>query len=317
MEKAVLNVSQLKITQGMNGTTSHRGELALDLGAVCKDFKAPFTGTIKRIYTPCNAVWLESNEKVLYADGTVDYMTILTIHDNDVSNLKVGKVVKQGEIYYQPGTKGKVTGSHIHVGIGKGKFTGNGWHQGEYQPPIKAYAWPINNQYNIVKGLFLYKDVKIVNDGGYKWVITNDFKTKEPDYTGVITYQVCTNKWLPEVNKCDDTPNGYAGIGYEPITALRCKPQYGELIYSCRLRNNKWLPDVNSKNYSAKSSESYAGIIGKPIDCVRIKSTKGYVDYRVKTKEDGWLPWVNSKTTSGTESYAGIPGHTIIGIQMK
>ena len=35
----------------------------------------------------------------------------------------------------------------------------------------------------------------------------------EPDYTGVITYQAYTNKWLPAVRKCDNTPNGFAGIG--------------------------------------------------------------------------------------------------------
>ena len=50
---------------------------------------------------------------------------------------------------------------------------------------------------------------------------------------------------------------------------------------------------------------------------IKINSSKGFVDYRVKTLEDGWLPWVNSKTKTGTESYAGIPGHTIIDIQMK
>ena len=53
------------------------------------------------------------------------------------------------------------------------------------------------------------------------------------------------------------------------------------------------------------------------IYCIKIKSTKGHVDYRVHTLEDGWLAWVNSKTETGTESYAGIYGHTIDGIQMK
>lgn len=179
MEKAVLNVKTLNITQGMNGGFSHNGELAIDIGSNCEYFKAPFTGTIKRIYEPCNAVWLESNEKVLYADGTVDYMTIMTLHDNDVSNLYVGKVIKQNEIYYQPGVKGKVTGSHIHLGVGKGKFTGNGWHKGEYQPKIDGYAWPINNQYNVVDALFVYKDVEITNGYGYNWKRTDDFMVNE------------------------------------------------------------------------------------------------------------------------------------------
>lgn len=168
MEKAVLNVETLNVTQGMNGSYSHKGDLAIDIGSACKYLKAPFTGTIKRIYTNCNAVWLESNEKVKYADGTEDYMTILTIHDDDVSNLKVGKVIKQNEIYYHPGKKGKVTGSHIHIAIGKGKFSGTGWYENKYG------SWCINNQYNIVKALFLYDKVKIQN-AMYDWKKTSDF----------------------------------------------------------------------------------------------------------------------------------------------
>lgn len=137
------------------------------------------------------------------------------------------------------------------------------------------------------------------------------------DYTGVITYQAYTNQWLPEVHKCDNTSNGYAGIGIQAITGLRAKPQYGKIYLQSHVKNGSWLEEVSSDNYSSGGYNSYAGILGKPMDMVKIRSTKGFVDYRVKTKEDGWLPWVNSKTTSGTESYAGIPGHTIIGIQMK
>ena len=168
MEKAVFWIDTLKVTQGMNGSFSHQGDLAIDIGAVCKNLRAPFTGTIKRIYSNCNAVWLESNEKVLYADGTIDYMTVMTIHDNDVSNLQVGKVIKQGEIYYQPGTKGNATGSHIHISVGKGKFTGNGWYKNSYG------NWCINNQYDIVKALFLYDKVQIQN-AMYDWTITDTF----------------------------------------------------------------------------------------------------------------------------------------------
>ena len=49
---------------------------------------------------------------------------------------------------------------------------------------------------------------------------------------------------------------------------------------------------------------------------IKIKPTRGWVKYRVKTKEDGWLAWVDSRTETGTESYGGIAGHEIIGIQM-
>lgn len=161
MEKAILNIDNLDISQGMNGEFSHKGDKALDM-TNCSYLKAPFTGIVKRIYENCNAVWLESLEKVEYADGTVDYMTVMTLHDNDVSNLKVGQVIKQGEIYYHPGIKGNATGSHIHISVCKGKFTGSGWYKNEYE------SWCSNNQYDITKALFIHTDVKVSN-GWYSW----------------------------------------------------------------------------------------------------------------------------------------------------
>ena len=133
--------------------------------------------------------------------------------------------------------------------------------------------------------------------------------------TGVITYQAYVGHWLPEVNKCDDTNDGYAGNN-TPISAFRCKPQYGEITYQAKISGGDWLPPVSSNNYSNGSGDSYAGIFNKPIDLVKIKSTVGWVKYQVKTKEDGWLPIVDSRTETGSESYAGVHNHEIIGIRM-
>ena len=170
IEKAVLIMDYLRVTQTGEGEYSHSGDKAIDIAG--KDtgidtLKAPFTGIIKRIYTKDNSTWLESKDKVLYADGTIDYMTVLTIHDNDVSNLKVGDIIKQGTSYYDEGKKGNATGNHIHLAVGKGKFTGNGWYKNSYG------NWCINNQIDVYKGLFLLNTDKIINDGGYKWVITD------------------------------------------------------------------------------------------------------------------------------------------------
>ncbi len=174
MEKAILNVDTLYISQKMNDTYSHNGDLAIDISKLTY-LKAPFTGVIKRIYKNCNAVWLESSDKVEYADGTKDFMTIMTLHDNDISNLSVGQIIKQGEIYYHPGTKGISTGTHIHIAAGKGKFKGNGWYKGKYQPKVKSYAWLIYNQYDITRALYLSDQVK-VKKKVYNWIKVNDKK---------------------------------------------------------------------------------------------------------------------------------------------
>ena len=143
--------------------------------------------------------------------------------------------------------------------------------------------------------------------------------TPEPDYTGVIKYQAYTNEWLPEVKKCDNTADGYAGIYGRPISGFRCIPENGDIIYEAHIKGGNWLGAVNSKDYKKNDKNnpnSYAGLYGEAIDGIRIKSTKGYVDYRVHTIEDGWLPWARGFGENGNE-YGGIYGHTIDGIQMK
>lgn len=137
------------------------------------------------------------------------------------------------------------------------------------------------------------------------------------DYTGVITYQAYTNQWLPEVHKCDNTNNGFAGIFGVSITGLKAKPQYGEITIQSHIKGGKWLTPISSKDFNSKGDNSYSGIYGKAIDGVKIKSSKGFVDYRVHIKNGKWLAWVNSKTSSGSESFAGLLGKEIDGIQMK
>lgn len=174
MQKAVLLLDLLRITQAMNGSYSHNGDLAIDISKMTA-LSMPWDGTVKRIYVNCNAVWVQSIEKVKYPDGTEDYQCMLAIHDNDVSNLKVGMVLKQGTPYYHPGVKGQVTGSHIHLAVGKGKFTGNGWYKNS------KGSWCINNQYDIVKALFLKKDTKLdlSTKISYDWTITDSLTVEE------------------------------------------------------------------------------------------------------------------------------------------
>lgn len=176
MERAVLLMNTLNVSQKANNEFSHKGDKALDLSGKdsgIDNLKAPFTGIIKRIYTSSNAVWLESLNRVKYADGTTDYMTVLTMHDNDVSNLKVGDVIKQGSVYFEEGRKGYTTGNHIHLAVGKGKFTGNGWYENSYG------NWVINNQYDVHKGLFLDSNTIVKNDGGYNWIKTDSLVEEE------------------------------------------------------------------------------------------------------------------------------------------
>lgn len=171
MEKPLYPSPYMRITQGyMNGT--HAGSYAIDEAGMdtgIDHIYAPFTGVIKKIYkSGSNEVWLESIDKVLYPDGTVDYMTVLFCHDNDVSDLFVGKVIKKGEIFYQEGTKGNATGNHCHIECGLGKFTGSGWHKNSY-----GY-WCINNGKKPEECLWIDESIKIINSNGYIFKLIKD-----------------------------------------------------------------------------------------------------------------------------------------------
>ena len=152
--------------------------------------------------------------------------------------------------------------------------------------------------------------------------VNTSTSSKEPNYTGKITYQSYDNKkgyWLPEVNS--HNPNDYAGNLGNNMGGLRAKPTYGEIkiqVHVIGTPSDEWLDWVSSKKYSKNNKtngNSYAGLYGKNIDMVRIKSTKGYVDYRAYDNKKGyWLPWVRSINQN---EYAGNEGNPIGGIQMK
>lgn len=175
MEKILFPVKIMDITQGMDGKVSHRGTKAIDCGWVNEENKklyAPFTGIVKQINHDSNGIWFQSKEKVLFADGTVDYATVKTIHDNDISDLFVGKEIKQGEYYYKMGNKGNATGIHVHIEISRGHVTG-------YKPKNQYGNYEMPNTINVYDG-FCLKDDAVVRDGkGYAWKYARDIKELE------------------------------------------------------------------------------------------------------------------------------------------
>lgn len=109
----------LNISQGCNGQFSHQGSYAIDICG--KD-----TG-IDETIAPCdmkflwhdqyvyaNTVFMQSVNKVMFADGTIDYATFCFAHDNDVSDIdawaNAGNIWKQGETFGDEGTAGYATG---------------------------------------------------------------------------------------------------------------------------------------------------------------------------------------------------------------
>lgn len=213
-ETAYFPMSYLNITQGVNGSYSHQGALALDLAG--KDggkdaVYAPFTGVIKRIYTSSgNFIWLESCNPVIYADGTIDYMTLMIGHDNDVSDLYVGKIIQQGEHFYTEGDAGNATGNHIHLECGKGKYTSGGWYENSYG------NWVIYNAVNPYDALVLKSDVVIKSSYGYNWrtetSCDHEYSYELDDYTHWEECTKCGDKKASESHNFDFWRDGNGNI---------------------------------------------------------------------------------------------------------
>lgn len=149
---------------------------------------APFTGKVVRKYPSECEIWFESVDKVEFADGTIDYATILFAHKDKYDDIKEGVVYKQGEVIYSEGTKAgnKVGGAqrHVHFEICAGKTTGSGWKKSP------------DGTWNLVKGkkptdcYFIDDSINIIKTGGL------NFKKIE---TQKVTQVVERNENIPQI----------------------------------------------------------------------------------------------------------------------
>ena len=168
MQRAMFPISKTWVSQAMN-EGSHKGTLAIDFGILnpynVTDLTAPFNGTIVHI-DPQNlggGIAFQSDEKVLYADGTIDYMTLWTGHDNHPP--KLNSHFKQGEKYSAMGTAGGVQ-KHCHLEVQRGKFI----------MPTKTVPTPYGNVYKLdnalepFKALFL-KEGDLIKYSPYTWKV--------------------------------------------------------------------------------------------------------------------------------------------------
>lgn len=221
MQKAILPLRYIGISQPMYGKTSHIGLKAIDFGWNSNYYEqstvllAPFDGKVVWKKGSSNTIAFQSNEKVEYADGTVDYMTVITAHDNNAPS--VGKTFKQGEIYSHSGTAGGVP-LHCHLEVQKGKFQSyteirNTSYDGRYN----SYIFP--NTYIPYEALFIRNDELFTANKAnnpYTWKKVGDMSNlikieKDPNYD---------YKWSVDGNKYGDkyditTQNGFGDTKLE------------------------------------------------------------------------------------------------------
>ena len=124
-EYAMFPNKDVYVSQVAYGSYSHSNKNATDI-VPTGDIVAPFSGTIRYRDNSYGFVWLESDNEVYWADGTRGKMCVGFMHDNDISDLPVGKHISQGQPFYQKGTKSpknNVTGAHVHIIIYRGGYS--------------------------------------------------------------------------------------------------------------------------------------------------------------------------------------------------
>lgn len=163
-QNALFPLAYMYMTQGeYEYTYSHNGTYAMDFagygasGVVLHcPYYAPFTCRCvdKWGSTSPMIVW-QSVAPVNFVDGTVDYMCIGFVHDDNTPSINIGDLKSQGDIIGHTGTYGIGTGDHVHIEVAKGTYAG-------YQQNIYG-IWQLKNEYHIYNALGI-NDTVIVKD---------------------------------------------------------------------------------------------------------------------------------------------------------
>lgn len=166
--------TDMYITQGSNGSYSHKGTMANDVRGKKAGYKYPYYApcTVKCIktYPSSGQVMWQSTNKVRFANGRIDYATFMTCHD-DTMDAKVGLVVPQGNQLGNMGTKGNATGVHCHIEISQSNDTT--WKKNSYG------IYCFNNEYD-TDACYFMDNTNILNGMGGSWKYLKDVPVDEP-----------------------------------------------------------------------------------------------------------------------------------------
>ena len=190
-QAALWFMKDMNITQVPNGDVSHANTQNFDVvGVTSNDIFAPFDCKIVAIYPAYNSgntVVIQSLNKVRFADGSLDIMSMGFAHDNDISDCYVGKVLKQGEVFYQNGDYGLAYGVHTHVTCIRGEYmdiygnyVNNMWAEQRSSFIYNGVTYTISSPHNDIaptSALFITESTNIYNTMGLQF----EMFRKKPD----------------------------------------------------------------------------------------------------------------------------------------
>lgn len=145
LENFLCPFTDMYISQGSNGSYSHKGIKAHDIrgkiSGIRYPYYAPCTCKCIKTYPVTGQVMWQSINKVIFANGRIDFATFMTAHD-DTMDAKIGMVVQQGNQLGNMGRKGfsNITGIHCHIQISQSNDTT--WYKNKYG------NYKFNNEYD-------------------------------------------------------------------------------------------------------------------------------------------------------------------------
>ena len=160
--------TDMYITQGSNGSFSHKGTMANDVRGLKPGIRypyyAPVTSKCLKIYKSGGGSKWQSLEKVRFSNGRIDYATYIIYHDDSL-NCYVGQIVHQGKQIGNMGNKGNATGIHCHIEIEQGKDT--------TFKKNKYGIYCLNNEYE-PSDCYFCDNTNIINYADKKWKYLKD-----------------------------------------------------------------------------------------------------------------------------------------------
>ena len=177
IEDLLCPFTDMYITQGTEGS-SHKGTKAIDVRGRERGVRYPYYApcTVKCIKTyPSNGqVMWQSVNKVRFADGSIDYVTFMTAHDNSMDSYK-GQIVEQGSQLGNMGNKGNATGVHCHIEVSQSSDTS--FYKNKYG------IYTMNNEYDLDDCYFV-DNTNILYGMGGNWKTTDKVPVTSQPTTG-------------------------------------------------------------------------------------------------------------------------------------
>lgn len=165
--------TDMYITQGSNSEFSHKGIMANDVRGIEVGVRYPY-------YAPCDmkcikiypesgqSMW-QSINKVRFANGNIDYATVMIAHSNS-QDCYEGQCISQGDQWDNMGDKGNATGVHCHIQTEQGNDTS--WYKNKYG------NYQFNNEVDL-DDMYFVDNTNILNGMGGNWRLTSDVEVGE------------------------------------------------------------------------------------------------------------------------------------------